>query len=274
MSEESIQELIQFLTTNAVSYGIKIILAIVIFFVGQWLAKMMTGVVRKAMAARAVDATLISFITNIVYYLAMIVVVIAVLNQVGVQTASLIAVVGAAGLAVGLALQGSLSNFAAGVMLILFRPCKVGDFIDAAGTMGSVKDIGIFATTLLTPDNKTIIVPNSSITGGNITNFSTQQERRIDLVIGVSYGADIKAVKDVLTAVVDAEERILKDKPVTIGVLELADSSVNFAVRPWVNTSDYWPTYFDLMETIKLKLDEAGIEIPFPQMDVHLSKED
>ena len=273
MSEESINELIQFITTSAVDYGIKIILAIVIFLVGKWLAKKFTGFIDNTMTTRQVDPTLVSFTTNIIYYLSLVVVIIAVLNQVGIQTASLVAVVGAAGLAVGLALQGSLSNFAAGVMLILFRPCKVGDFIDAAGTMGSVKDIGIFATTMLTPDNKTIIVPNSSITGGNITNFSTQNERRVDLVIGVSYGADIKKTKEVLTEVIAAEERVLKDKPVTIGVLELADSSVNFAVRPWVNTSDYWPTYFDLMEAIKVKLDEAGIEIPFPQMDVHLSKE-
>lgn len=274
MDQENIDEIIQFVSTNAIDYGIKIILAVVIFAVGKWLAKTITKVLRKTLTARSVDATLVSFVTNIAYYLAMVVVVIAVLNQVGVQTASLVAVIGAAGLAIGLALQGSLANFAAGVMMILFRPCKVGDFIDAAGTAGTVRDIGIFATTLLTPDNKTIIVPNSSITGGNITNFSTQDERRVDLVIGVSYGADIKKVKEVLADVVNADERVNKEKPITIGLLELADSSVNFVVRPWTKTSDYWGVYFDLMENIKLRLDAEGIEIPFPQMDVHLSKDD
>ncbi|WP_317930764.1 mechanosensitive ion channel family protein [Halioxenophilus sp. WMMB6] len=273
----NIEEIIEFLTTNAVNYaavyGVKIILAIVIFFVGKWLVKTITNLLKRTLTARNLDATLTSFITNIIYYLAMVVVIIAVLGQVGIQTASLVAVIGAAGLAVGLALQGSLSNFAAGVMIILFRPCRVGDFVEAGGTMGSIKEIGIFATTMLTPDNKTIIVPNSSIMGGNITNFSTQSERRVDLVIGVSYNADIKKVKEVLAAVVAADERVVKEKDVTIGLLELADSSVNFVVRPWVKTADYWPTYFDLMENIKLRLDAEGIEIPFPQMDVHLSKE-
>ncbi len=179
---------------------------------------------------------------------------------------------GAAGLAVGLALQGSLSNFAAGVMIILFKPCKTGDFVEAGGAMGTISEIGIFATILLTPDNKTIIVPNSNITGGNITNFSAQDERRVDLVVGVGYGSNIKQVKEVLAELVAADSRILADKETMIGVSELADSSVNFVLRPWVKASDYWGVYFDLTEAVKVRFDELGIEIPFPQMDVHVTK--
>jgi len=272
MNSEHIEELIQMFTANAIDWGIKIILALVIFFVGKWIAKKITDLFRKTMTARNVDPTLTAFIINIIYYLALIFVCIAALSQVGIQTASLVAVIGAAGLAIGLALQGSLSNFAAGVMLILFRPLKVGDFVDAGGAMGTIREVGIFNSTMLTPDNKTIIVPNSNITGGNITNFSTQPERRVDFVIGVSYNSDVKRVKEVLAEVVNADERVIKEKGITIGLLELADSSVNFAVRQWVKSSDYWGVYFDLMENIKLRLDAEGIEIPFPQMDVHLDK--
>lgn len=259
---------------TGIAVGMKVLLAVAIYIVGKWVVKTVTGFIRKGMDAKGMDTTLSAFIVNIVYYLAMAFVVIAALGQLGVQTASLVAIIGAAGLAVGLALQGSLSNFAAGVMLILFRPMKVGDFVEAGGTSGAVKEIGIFCTTLLTPDNKTVIVPNSAVGGNNITNYSTQNRRRIDLVIGVSYGADIAQTKQLLESVVTADERVLADPGVTIGLVELADCSVNFAVRPWVATGDYWPTYFSLMENIKLKLDEAGIEIPFPQMDVHVDKAD
>ncbi|GAA6166384.1 mechanosensitive ion channel family protein [Sessilibacter corallicola] len=254
------------------AYGIKIILALVIFFVGKWLAKTISKFIEGSMAKKSVDVTLSNFITNIIYYLILAFVIIAALSQVGIQTASLIAVLGAAGLAVGLALQGSLSNFAAGVMIILFKPCKTGDFIEAGGAMGTISEIGIFATILLTPDNKTIIVPNSNITGGNITNFSTQEERRVDLVVGVGYGSDIKQVKEVLAELVAADSRILTDKETMIAVSELADSSVNFVLRPWVKASDYWGVYFDLTEAVKVRFDELGIEIPFPQMDVHVTK--
>ncbi|GAB2197663.1 mechanosensitive ion channel family protein [Sessilibacter sp. MAH4] len=268
----SIEEIIEKFPGFVIAYGLKIVLAIVIFVVGKWIVKSVVGLIAKTMEKRSTDITLTSFLRSILYYLGMTVVIIAALSQVGIQTASLVAVIGAAGLAIGLALQGSLANFAAGVMLILFKPCKSGDFVEAGGATGTIKEIGIFATTLLTPDNKTIIVPNSGITGGNITNFSTQPIRRVDLVFGVSYGSDIKQVKQVLTDIVNAESRILTDKVVTIAVSQLADSSVNFVVRPWVNSADYWGVYFDITETVKMKFDELGIEIPFPQMDVHLSK--
>lgn len=253
-----------------VLYGTKVVLALAIFFIGKWAAKFVAGLLEKGMNSRAVDKTITIFVRNIVYYILMVVIVIAVLGQVGVQTASFIAIIGAAGLAVGFALQGSLSNFAAGVLLILFRPCRVGDFVEAGGAAGVVSDISIFATTILTGDNKTITVANASIMGGNIVNYSTQPERRIDMIVGVSYEADLQQVKDELKAIAEADERVLKTKDVTIGVAELADSSVNLVFRPWVNSGDYWPTKFDLTEKIKNRFDELGIGIPYPQMDVHV----
>jgi small conductance mechanosensitive channel len=257
----------------AVLYGTKIIVALLIFFIGKAVAKFVTGILEKGMNSRSVDKTITIFMRNIIYYVLMIVIVIAVLGQLGVQTASFIAIIGAAGLAIGFALQGSLANFAAGVLLILFRPCKVGDFVEAGGAAGVVADISIFATTILTGDNKTITVANNSIMGGNIVNYSTQAERRIDMIVGVSYKADLQKVKDELKAMADADERVLKTKDLTIGVAELAASSVNLVFRPWVNSGDYWPTKFDLTEKIKNRFDELGIGIPYPQMDVHIQKD-
>ncbi|GAB1264496.1 mechanosensitive ion channel family protein [Aurantivibrio infirmus] len=254
-------------------YGTKIALALVIFLIGKWLAKLATGLIQKAMDVRSVDKTITVFIKNLLYYIFLVMVCIAALGQLGIQTASFVAIIGAAGLAVGFALQGSLSNFAAGVMLILFRPCKVGDFVEAGGATGTVSDISIFATTILTGDNKTITVANSSLMGGNIVNYSTQAERRIDMVIGVGYGSNIQQVKDELNAIAAADERVLTTRDVTIGLAELADSSINFVFRPWVKSGDYWPTTFDLNEKIKNRFDELGIEIPFPQMDVHVQKD-
>lgn len=255
-----------------ITYGTKIVLALVIFIIGKWLAKLVSGLLEKGMNARSVDKTITVFVRNIVYYIFVVMVVIAALGQLGVQTASFVAIIGAAGLAVGFALQGSLANFAAGVMLILFRPCKVGDFVEAGGAAGSVSDISIFATTILTGDNKTITVANSAIMGGNIVNYSTQSERRIDMVVGVSYDADLQQVKDELKAMAAADSRVLTTKDVTIAVAELADSSVNLVFRPWVNSGDYWPTKFDLTEKIKNRFDELGIGIPYPQMDVHVNQ--
>lgn len=197
-------------------------------------------------------------------------VVLAALAQLGIQTTSFIAIIGAAGLAVGLALQGSLSNFAAGVMLIIFRPFKVGDFIEAAGVSGSVEEIMIFSTKLKSPDNKQLYVPNGSIISGTITNYSAKDQRRVDLVFGCGYGDDIKKAKALLEAIVKENPLVLDDPAPTIGVLELGDSSVNFAVRPWVATPDYWDVYFQITEEVKQRFDEAGISIPFPQRDVHL----
>jgi small conductance mechanosensitive channel len=257
------------LPTLIIPYAIKLVLAIVIYIVGKWLANLVANWLQKTMTARSVDPTVAQFTRNIVYYLAVTVVIIAALGQLGVQTASIVAIVGAAGLAVGFALQGSLANFAAGVLMILFRPCKVGDYIEGGGSSGTVTEVAIFATTLLTPDNKTVIIANAALMSGNIVNYSTQPTRRVDLVVGVGYGSDLDQVKNELKAIVAADSRVLGSPETTIAVSELADSSVNLVVRPWVNSGDYWGVYFDLTENIKKRFDEVGIEIPYPQMDVH-----
>ncbi len=254
-----------------VAYGTKIVMAIVIYIVGKWVIGMIRNLIQKGMNSRGVDPTITSFISNITYYAMLVMVVIAALGQLGVQTASFVAIIGAAGLAVGFALQGSLANFAAGVMLILFRPFKIGDFVEAGGTAGVVNEISIFSTILKTGDNKTVIISNGTVMGGNIINYSTEKTRRVDIPVGVSYGADVKAVKAELQTIADEESRILVDKGITIAVSELADSSVNLVFRVWVNTSDYWPVFFDLTEKIKVRFDEKGIEIPFPQMDLNVN---
>lgn len=267
-------EMLSQATAFIISYGIKIVVALLILIVGKWLAKRMTLFLESRMTASGVDSTISKFVKNILYYVLMVVVIVAVLGQVGIQTASFVAIIGAAGLAIGLALQGSLSNFAAGVLLILFRPIKNGDFVEVAGVSGSVREISIFTTTLTTGDNKTVIVANSSVTNSNITNYSTLATRRIDLVVGVSYDSDIEQVKNELKAMAEADERILKEKAVTIGVSELADSSVNLVFRPWVNSADYWAVTFDLNEKIKKRFGEIGIGIPYPTMDLNISKAD
>ncbi|SMF30020.1 small conductance mechanosensitive channel [Alteromonadaceae bacterium Bs31] len=269
---ENIEALIQQIPGLVATYGLKLVMAIAVYVIGKWLAKLVSGLLGKTLSARKVDPTIAQFTKNITYYVLFAMVVISALGQLGVQTASFVAIIGAAGLAVGFALQGSLSNFASGVMLILFRPLKIGDFVEAGGAAGVVKDISIFSTILTTPDNKTIIIPNSGISGGNITNYSTQAERRVDFSVGVSYGADLDLVRKELLAIAAADERILQDKDVTIGLAELADSSVNFAFRVWTKTENYWPVFFDTNEKIKRRFDEVGIEIPFPQMDVHMDK--
>lgn len=270
--QEKFQDIIDRVPELAALYGMKILLALAVFFIGKWLAQTLSRVLCKGLEYRGVDGAVSSFFRQISYYGMLIVVTVAALGQLGVQTASFIAVIGAAGLAIGLALQGSLANFAAGVLLILFRPFRAGDYIEAAGTAGVVKEISIFSTTFMTPDNKTITVPNGGILGGNITNYSLQTERRVDLEIGVSYSSDIELVKRELLAVAQADERVLKDKEITVGIMTFADSSINFVLRPWVRTPDFWPVRFALMENIKKRFDEAGIEIPFPQMDVHVQK--
>lgn len=258
----------------AITYGVKILLALVIFLVGKWLARMLVNAVKRGMNRAKVDETLVGFIGNIAYAVLMIFVVLAALNQIGVETTSFIAILGAAGLAVGLALQGSLSNFAAGVMMIIFRPFKVGDFIEAGGTSGVVEEINIFTTRLRTGDNKTMFVPNGNIMGGNITNVSAKPTRRVDMTFGIGYGDDIKKAKEVLADILAKDTRVLADPKPLIAVAELADSSVNFAVRPWVNSGDYWGVFFDTHEQVKLRFDAEGISIPFPQTDIHLIKDE
>jgi small conductance mechanosensitive channel len=229
--------------TTGVDFGINLITAIVIFFVGKWVVNLVVKGLLKAMQKSEVDTTLRRFVANLARMLLMLFVIIAAIGALGVKTASLVALIGAAGLAVGLALQGSLSNFAAGVLIVLFRPYKVGDWIEGGGVSGSVEEVQILTTVLKTGDNKRVIIPNSQIMGTTITNYSANETRRVDLV----------------------------DEPaVTIAVSELADSSVNFVLRPWVNTSDYWGVYFGLTEAIKKRFDEVGISIPFPQQDVYI----
>lgn len=255
-------------------YGVQFLTAILIFFVGKWIVRRLVNLMKKAMAKSSIDETLIGFLGNILYAVGFALVVIAVLAQVGIETTSLAAVIAAAGLAIGLALQGSLSNFAAGFLIILFRFFKVGDYIETAGTAGSVSEINIFTTKLVTPDNCEVIVPNSSITTDTIKNYSAYNKRRMDLIIGVEYGADLMKTRQILTDVLTADDRVMKDPAPVVEVLDLADNAVNFAVRPWVATSDFWPTRFDLMRQIKLELDKEGIGIPFPQRDVHLYIQD
>ena len=251
-------------------YGPKIIAAIAIFYIGKLFAKWLKSIVTKVMTKANVDPLIIGFSSSIAYMAMMAFVVMATLGQIGIQTTSFIAILGAAGLAIGLALQGSLANFAAGFLLIIFRPFKEGDVIEAAGVTGKVDVIQIFTTTLKTPDNKIIIIPNAKLGGDNIINYSAQATRRVDMVVGVSYDADLKEVRTILEDIVAKDERILKTPEHLIAVGELADNSVNFYVRVWVNSADYWNVYFDANETVKNRLDEAGIGIPYPQRDVHL----
>lgn len=257
-----------------VDYAIKFIVAIVIFLVGKLIAKIVSKTLTKILTKRGVDAAVISFIASLTYGLVFLVAIIAAISHLGFNTSSLVAIVGAAGLAIGLALQGSLSNFASGVLIISLRPFKSGDFVEVAGISGVVEEILIFSTKLRTGDNKSVIIPNGAITSGTITNYSAKPIRRIDLVIGVSYDANLALTKKVLADVVAQHELVLKDQDVTIGVSELADNSVNLVVRPWVKSADYWPVYFDLLENIKVALDQAGIEIPYPQISLHMNREE
>jgi small conductance mechanosensitive channel len=254
----------------ASSSGISAVTGLLILILGIWGARLVRGAIRRVLIKRQLEPTLVKFGSNFLYGALVIFVVTAALNNLGIQTTSIIAVLGAAGLAVGLALQSSLSNFAAGIMILIFHPFKVGDFIDGGGVMGTVEELGVFISRLRTPDNKVIFVPNGKLAGDNITNYTRNEMRRMDLVVGVSYSEDVRIVKEVLLQIIAEDDRILKDPAPKVAVLELADSSVNFAFRPWVPTDLYWDIYFDTMEKIKLRLDEKGIEIPFPQRDVHI----
>lgn len=255
-------------------YGANIAKALAIFFIGRFVIRLAIGGLSKVMQKQEVDRTLQTFICNLARTALMVVLIIAVIGQLGVQTTSFIAIFGAAGLAVGLALQGSLSNFASGVLIVLFRPYRVGDFIEAAGVAGSVEEVQIMTTVLKTGDNKKIIVPNSQIMDSIITNYSANDTRRVDMTIGVGYDDDLDKVRSTLQELVAADDRILDEPATTIAVAELADSSVNFIVRPWVKSADYWGVMFDLTEAVKKRFDQEGISFPFPQQDVHVYKQD
>ena len=255
----------------AVAYGLNLLAALAILYVGRWVARRLVAVAGRVMTARGLDPTVIGFVSNIAFVVLLLIVAIAALGQLGIPTASFVAAIGAAGLAIGLALQGSLSNFASGVLLVTFRPAKVGDYIEAAGVAGTVDEITVFSTRLVTPDRRTITVPNSKLFDGAIVNYSTSPTRRLDLVFGVAYGSDVEGAERVLRDIVESDPRVLEaHKPVQIGVLALADSSVNIAVRPFVRREDYWPLHFDLHRRVKRAFDDAGIAIPFPQLQVHL----
>ncbi len=270
---EQIEQLFQQNHEVLLGYLLQFIAAIVIFYLGRMVAGAVKRFLEKALLSRSVDKAVVSFVAGIVYAIIMIATVLMALSQMGVQTTSFIAILGAAGLAVGLALQGSLANFASGILIILFRPFKSGDFIDAAGISGTVDKIEIFQTIMKTPDNKKVIVPNAQITGGAITNFSAEPIRRVDLVIGISYDSDLRKAKQILQDILAQDSRVLKEPEASVTVAALADSSVNLNVRPWVNSADYWAVYWDTLEKVKLTFDEQGIAIPFPQMDVHIKKE-
>jgi small conductance mechanosensitive channel len=251
-------------------YALSLFWALFILVIGRLCARWITRIIRRVMTRSEVDDTLIGFTCNVAYIALMALVFIAALGKLGIETTSFAALIAAAGLAIGLSLQGSLSNFASGVILIIFRPFKAGDFVEAGGVAGVIEEIQIFSTQIRSGDNKRIIVPNGQITGATITNYSAKETRRIDLVIGVGYSDDLKKVRSVLEEVLAAEPRVLKDPESVIGLLELGESSVNFAVRPWVATDEYWPTLFSLQEEIKLRFDQEGISIPYPQRDLHI----
>jgi small conductance mechanosensitive channel len=263
-------EAIDMLKSTGVDLGLNVLTAIVIFYAGRWVINIVMRGLRTVLQKQQIDKTLETFVCNLVRIVLLVFVIVAAISALGIQTTSFIAVLGAAGLAVGLALQGSLSNFASGVLIVLFRPYKVGDFVEAAGISGSVEEVQILTTVLKTGDNKRVIVPNSQIMDSIITNYSANDTRRVDMVIGVSYSDDLDKVRQTLKELVAAEDRILDEPACTIAVSELGDSSVNFVVRPWVATADYWGVMFDMTEAVKKRFDEEGISFPFPQRDVHV----
>lgn len=264
------EDILKTVSEYLATYGLKILGALLIFLIGRWVAGVVAGLVEKALLKSKIDKTIAKFTKHLTNVGILVFVVIAALASLGVETTQFAVALGAAGLAIGLALQGSLANFASGFLMIVFRPFKVGDFIEAAGVKGVVEEIQIFNTIINTLDNIRVIVPNGQITGGNILNYTANGTRRVDLVVGVSYEDDLKKAKQVIEKVLAGDDRVLKEPAWTVAVSELGDSSVNFVVRPWVKASDYWDAYFDITCKVKVALDENGITIPFPQRDVHI----
>ena len=267
---DKMENITTWISDNAADWAIQIGMAIAIFVIGKKIARTVSNLIETGMRRSGTDELLVDFIGNISYAILVVAVVLAAIDSLGVNVTSLMAIMGAAGLAIGLALKDSLSNFAAGVMIIIFRPFSAGDYITAGGTSGSVDEIGLFATVMHTPDNQRIIVPNNAIISGNIVNTSALPTRRLDLVFGIGYDDNIGQARDIIMEIMGADERILKEPEAAVAVAELADSSVNLNVRPWVNSGDYWALRADLLEGIKVRFDEAGISIPYPQQDVHM----
>ncbi|MCT4622344.1 MAG: mechanosensitive ion channel [Schleiferiaceae bacterium] len=255
-----------------VSYGIQIVIAIVILIIGLWVVKIIQSGIRKGLEKKGTDPSLQGFTLSLTGMALKIMLVIAVISQLGVETTSFIAVLGAAGLAVGMALSGTLQNFAGGAMILIFKPFKVGDFIEAQGYSGSVSEIQIFVTILKTPDNKTIIIPNGGLSTGSLINYSAEPTRRVDWTFGIGYGDDANKAQEVIKGLLDADNRVMKDPAIFVEVSELADSSVNFATRAWVKAEDYWGVYFDMNKKVYEEFDKVGLNIPYPQMDVHVHK--
>lgn len=257
----------------ALEYGIPLLKAIAIFVIGLWVIKAIRNGVRRGFSKSKMDASLQPFLISLIYNSLLVLLVLTVLSTLGIQMTSFVAIIGAAGLAVGLSLQGTLQNFAGGVIILIMRPFKVGDFIEGGGHSGIIKEIQIFNTIMTTVDNKRVIIPNGGLSNSSIVNYSAEPIRRVDMVFGIGYDDDIKKAKGILMELIEADDRILKDPAPVVVVGELADSSVNFNVRPWVNGADYWGVYGDMTENVKLRFDKEGISIPFPQRDVHIYNE-
>ncbi len=270
MDQIDLELIMEQLVSLTTAWGLKILGAVAVLVIGRIVARWARRLIRTVMQRGNADATLVPFVSGLAYYLILAFVAVAVLGMVGVQTASMVAVLGAAGLAVGLALQGTLSNFASGVMLLVFRPFGVGDYIDAGGTAGSVQAVGLFSTTLNTPDNVKIVVPNSAVYGSTIKNYAANPTRRNDMVIGVSYDDDLQVAVNTINRVLASDDRVLRDPEPVVAVSELGDSSVNIVVRPWCTKEDYWNLRFDMMRALKEQLEAAGCSIPYPQRDVHV----
>lgn len=270
----NLEQLVEDLKTEGLDVVINIGIAVVIWIVGSFIIKKLDHILVNRMEKKKVDPSLTSFAKSLLNAILYILLVVAVVSQLGVQTSSLVAIVGAAGLAVGLALQGSLSNFAGGILIIIFRPFSVGDFIEAAGTSGIVKDIQIFSTILNTLDNKVVVIPNAQLSNNTITNYSKNDIRRVDFKFSVAYSDNLDVAKEILTKIASSHDKVLKDQDIFVRLSEYANSSINFTVRVWTKTSDYWDVYFDIMEEVKSEFDKSNLNIPFPQMDVHITNND
>jgi small conductance mechanosensitive channel len=260
----------QFLATKGTDFALNLLAAILIFIIGRWVSKLISKIIAQVMTKAKVEPLLVTFVRHMSYFAMLAFVIIAALDRIGIKLTAAIAVLGAVALAIAFALQGSLSNFAAGILMVIFKPFKVGDFVEIAGAQGTVQEIQVLTTVINTLDNIRIIIPNAQVTSGTILNFTANDTRRVDLKIGISYGDDLKKAKQVIEGVLAADERILKNPAPTVAVSELGDSSVNFVVRPWVKPTDYWDVYFDVTAKVKIALENNGLTIPFPQRDVYI----